>query len=371
MKKFLAVMLSVTLICTMIASVFVVASADGLTQEQKNTRTTLPPKGSDGMYSISANWNKNEVYFSDESYMSSPPDETDDTYIQRMSSSEQMNAGLYPYMMLSTWGGSVSSSATKADYAAGNFWYEMDFGISTKVTRIDYWTILRNDWNRSVLNNPSYGNNTAASVTPKQYKVLWSNDKVNWMEETFTFDYTDPTNPMHEVYVDVLEKGSESEYLADLPYEFQLTFDTPAKGRYFRIALVAPTMDFDAEADAESTTKVTAQTYGLRFFDTSADDAEVLEPTAPVVTAGSITNAVKGDATYAVTYDATLAEVDAGAKVIIALYNGNEMVAVKTVSVDETSAVLNAANATKAKMFILSSLTSAKPLIVNADYDIN
>ncbi len=268
-KRLLAIMLVLSVVATMIPFMGITAFAD-MTQDEKNVRTSVASKDGNGMYLISANWNRSEVYFNDESHMqeSTMPDASADNFIQRMSSSEQMSAGLYGYMMLPTWGGSISSSATKADYAAGNFWYQMDFGIPSKVTRIDYWTSFYNDWVRS-----TYASDIAQR-TPKQFKVLWSNDKVNWNEKTFDFDYTDPSNPMYTAYADVLENGANSTYLGDFKYGMQLTFDTPAKGRYFRLAITAPTMDFDLEVD--STSRVTSETHGLMFYDTSEPDWEGL-----------------------------------------------------------------------------------------------
>lgn len=264
-KRWLSWLLVFVMLCplwNMPSSVF---SAE-LTQVEKNTRKTPPPKLSggenEGRYDIITNWNKNEVAFSDETLLEDPSDER---YISRMSADGDLKQGgnsRFSYMILRDWGGNSSFEADRSVYESGNAYFEMDFGISSKVTKIEWYTSFWSDW---TLQNSA---NRANEFIPKQIRIEYSDDHESWEGKTFTFDLSDPANPLHEAYVDVMENGSTSTHLNELKAPLVMEFDTPAKGRYYRLIMLEPYQT--GLKDGNNSFNV----YGLYFFDTSAPDWE-------------------------------------------------------------------------------------------------
>ncbi len=87
------------------------------------------------------------------------------------------------------------------------------------------------------------------------------------------------------------------------------------------------------------------------------------EEEPPVVITAAEISAVNG---AVVTYAVTLADADSAAKVMVALYNGNDLVSVKSAVADETTVTLaTAEGATKAKIFVWENLTTARPIVMD------
>lgn len=232
-KKICTYLTILAMVVTMIPMFTLTAFA--LTQTERNARTGMSPKDATGLYSMIMNWGGNEVGFADE-YL--PTVTTSDKYIARLSISSSLTTySKLSWMVNHTWGGNLSAFTTNANYAAGNAYFEYDFGISSKVTAMKYYTIFNDDATR---NNQATGD--IAKVLPKTIKVRYSDDKVTWGERTFINDFTDTANPLNSAYLDVLANGKNANATNLLKFKdpLNLDFGGTVNGRYFQVVIISP-----------------------------------------------------------------------------------------------------------------------------------
>lgn len=337
----------------------IIQDLEGLADSNKLTDSASVPFNEDGSVKF-INVTDNNIRYEGE---------TNDAYpVSRLKASSYIDGQDWHFRhILSKNTTELGLRAKPANFANGKIWIEYDFGAPIDIgTFAVEFRAFNNKAEKDQYTDKAKYYNTVPAMVRIDYGNIDESNKVVWTEgEVITYDLAayDLLSKYTETEILTAYNTAEAERTPDQVAIVEAVNSVPTgatydlgykNARFLRYVIIDP-----LQSGIENSTNTTLTWY-LRYAAVYGAPAQ-----QEAQTTASITAATENS----INYNVTLSDEDAQAVIFAAIYNGDDLIAVKKVTADSTSVTFEASGADTAKIFVWDSLEKIKPL-AKAEYQI-